>query len=1554
MTTEVANTYILRRSGWALGSSLGNDVITSVASWPCTPEYDSEPRESTSRLKMHTAFGTRDGRMYVFRIDLHLEAEHSPKTASMSEETLLNIVDRPETVARGQPFTVTLICPALELGWVLYLCGEVLYAHDMSTELSLGEDRFVVRPDVADFALCCEYPRSRMVVLTRRNHVLLYSVSGDEDPDELKPIAAYVMDEPCLTVRLASHLIVVSGARYHHFLKYDDAQGKLVAVYQKTNGLDGGERPGATVLFLPQYDAVTGGGAIAGAAVQAEHRDIFLLQSSGHPYFKYKLCGVNSHTTVYDARRVVYLLSGRTAPRALHSVGPYIFAVMERGIDIYHAEAQRLMQSIDIRAESNTFFGEHTQERVVASFPVMMDADPTPSYLFNDLSVFSSSGQLMKYILLISNLGTLVVVELKNLMRVQRSVADKRRTRVANMFRLYNLAFEACSPRHMSTPPVSNISFGANASIFSSGEGAVAAIAKRQTTANPGFVASTHQRWQSNKQQNNSPMSSAHGIREENDAETRPYAWFLPSVGQQETHPPQHRLTEDLEEEEADCMLGSNNNNNFSIVSQDLLVDVEDLNVSYANIDPTFVSHHITRVRCTKIDPLLDAQRLLDATRWESNSARRSCPYCHKTFGLTKRRHHCRQCGLLVCDTCCPVRKESTLSRMGYVGEAVRLPELRICRECFRWCDKNLFLLLLYERYEEALAYAHENEDLCEGYLENNYIGRRILVHLFASGRYWQCAQLLRRVLGEEPALWEEWILAFLQKRALRALIPHLPQPTRQTHIDSAMYTTILCHLVQEDPEELVHSLKRWKYVDGAYDAAAVLCAIEGYLKVRRQQIVPPPATKQQQNQDDILAMYAEDFLSASVVFIMRAGIVLHGLVSTKERLLRSYVEHYYVFIPIEADSDGNNTTNNNNNKNNNTSHNGNGVSLNNNSYVHSLDMSLLSSGQEAAAAAPFQPEHLLVIDSYIEENDLWHVLLPPNSMLRTLVRRQRDVMTRLVLRSLHCNPKLRISDFVEQLAAYPHERLALLHALTLIEVSSTSKYHNQLVGLYVKYRPEGLLGFVKQRDLANINWKAAAELTRERRMFREYAYILGRTGNFVQALHTIARCLKDVRYGLEYIENVGDDDGSLKNLLFEHAKQSPILIGDVISASSDFSHLYNVSDFLKTIPDKNKLEVPRLRSRVMDVFHETGSDHTIMLSTVRAMQRSNFDMHCKAVAHAQAAISIDVDDDIPMFEETQDAADREAILNSQPPKGGIEAAAHCGYCLRPVPSRTGFLMSACGHVYHINCLAQIENVSTERATRAKGRSRENLLGGRRGGVPRLTAEQIRRLNDDDAYQYSVFITALEENTTDPTMALPYPICRHIFSYFTVLERTTLAGVSKSWHRMGLDAAYGPLIVREKHGDDPHGSGCVRVVDEPTHNQWNLYFRRYDMRYMEPTVRVSGDSLSSSLNFRSSDSLFRGNNVQCYWCSRGRARYHMQQLDMKAKNNKGKSGEGNTITINSGNNKGGASPTRGGTGLRPGHLSPGISPNNSPGASPVGSPRASSPRFRKVKRMMSS
>ena len=53
-----------------------------------------------------------------------------------------------------------------------------------------------------------------------------------------------------------------------------------------------------------------------------------------------------------------------------------------------------------------------------------------------------------------------------------------------------------------------------------------------------------------------------------------------------------------------------------------------------------------------------EARRARDGGRWHADKASLSaCQRCSAKFGLTRRRHHCRKCGKVMCKACLPTER---------------------------------------------------------------------------------------------------------------------------------------------------------------------------------------------------------------------------------------------------------------------------------------------------------------------------------------------------------------------------------------------------------------------------------------------------------------------------------------------------------------------------------------------------------------------------------------------------------------------------------------------------------------------------------------------------------------------------------------------------------------------------------------------------------------------------------------------------------------------------------------------------------------------------------
>lgn len=70
----------------------------------------------------------------------------------------------------------------------------------------------------------------------------------------------------------------------------------------------------------------------------------------------------------------------------------------------------------------------------------------------------------------------------------------------------------------------------------------------------------------------------------------------------------------------------------------------------------------------------MNQSNVVRAPKWTPNSEREDCNICEQRFGFVRRRHHCRQCGELVCNPC----SEHKDYVPGYYSTKVR-----VCVSCF-------------------------------------------------------------------------------------------------------------------------------------------------------------------------------------------------------------------------------------------------------------------------------------------------------------------------------------------------------------------------------------------------------------------------------------------------------------------------------------------------------------------------------------------------------------------------------------------------------------------------------------------------------------------------------------------------------------------------------------------------------------------------------------------------------------------------------------------------------------------------------------------------------
>ncbi|KAK8788826.1 hypothetical protein V5799_021398 [Amblyomma americanum] len=135
-------------------------------------------------------------------------------------------------------------------------------------------------------------------------------------------------------------------------------------------------------------------------------------------------------------------------------------------------------------------------------------------------------------------------------------------------------------------------------------------------------------------------------------------------------------------------------------------------------------------IRLTKLvvdapsDPEMRKARERSLVPWVEDADVKLCPSCAKTFSISRRRHHCRLCGGIMCQLCSEFLDSATVQQLvaSAGGPAANVGDepLRLCRDCRVLLDRRLSppeqpppLLAQYERMRKLMD---EAEKLLPGY----------------------------------------------------------------------------------------------------------------------------------------------------------------------------------------------------------------------------------------------------------------------------------------------------------------------------------------------------------------------------------------------------------------------------------------------------------------------------------------------------------------------------------------------------------------------------------------------------------------------------------------------------------------------------------------------------------------------------------------------------------------------------------------------------------------------------------------------------------------------
>lgn len=121
---------------------------------------------------------------------------------------------------------------------------------------------------------------------------------------------------------------------------------------------------------------------------------------------------------------------------------------------------------------------------------------------------------------------------------------------------------------------------------------------------------------------------------------------------------------------------------------------------------------------------------------WTLDDLVKLCPYCAKSFTFARRRHHCRICGSILCNSCskfleyksaCKLVKPAKLYTDPYdriddqlqYKDADKMPQIRCCEDCKRLLDRRIQTIedhynqpTFLEFYEKLRKTMNEADDL--------------------------------------------------------------------------------------------------------------------------------------------------------------------------------------------------------------------------------------------------------------------------------------------------------------------------------------------------------------------------------------------------------------------------------------------------------------------------------------------------------------------------------------------------------------------------------------------------------------------------------------------------------------------------------------------------------------------------------------------------------------------------------------------------------------------------------------------------------------------------
>jgi hypothetical protein len=760
------------------------------------------------------------------------------------------------------------------------------------------------------------------------------------------------------------------------------------------------------------------------------------------------------------------------------------------------------------------------------------------------------------------------------------------------------------------------------------------------------------------------------------------------------------------------------------------------------------------------------------------------CAGCNDAFRFYRKAAPCATCGSHVCEkascsTMVPLTTFQEHQSMASDGTATKHnnAKVRVCFDCLPYVDPHLATLVDRRLYVQCIRYLQshrpdldEDEDFifrddaprslgCAFTLRET--GQIVLQRCLEDGKFTACVLMLPAVIGRSDALWKEWLERFTMSRATHILARHVVWRNLKQSVGQWLFTMLLTNLATHDPVKLLERLREWP--SDIYDYNIVCAAIETALDRRRRAALDAFDRSRSNLFPEEKALkpraIGSTYRNSKTEQLVLCLWHLHEIRGQLAEAVRFYLQYWAAYAPLPVHRTAAAGT----------------VSKqplhfstlpvaasHPDPFQRILDDDLVvllrspgKGSDPAALVAPGTPKpgkaftssNQSVLPMVVQSLGLkagdWLSRVPEIKSRPDLLQ---DVVTQL--RALHTHNLTRRKEKEARWGFVPADEgeevdasrvlLRLLDTLSSgskEDVMVTSMFHALQADLYIEHEPQKLLGFLRNDYVSNVDWVRVERYARERRLYRELAYVVTRMGggNFSEALRLILRCLRSAKYAIEYVNDVGGGQELWASLMY-NVRQNEELIQEFLVHAQ--GHV-NLSEFFRSIPSQNRLQLgPK---QLQGVMINANINTALNQSSVNSIREDNL--------RAMGGFG---------------SRRRQAVKFSP-------LTARCHLCDAELTaiSADDIVIATCGHSFHPRCVAE-------------------QLRAERKPAQRPTKKKISQWER----QWNHYQVCVEDGISDLNQLLPAESFTRVLAFLPPEQRHVAESVNAAWRSAATSARH--------------------------------------------------------------------------------------------------------------------------------------------------------------------